>query len=174
LKYKPVIVIAIDDHKNLHKIAKFYRTNKSYSWKDEKAKRPLFVDTLGPFLYFEKEVPEELQLPLWQYGQIKFDKLELYKKSYVDSLKIPTVRLNSLIRDNCISCHKISGLGGNAHHINAINLTKEPGYALPLGDYTKTVKQTFLFDQTRVALEIGVNPNPVHEDTAQELLDYLY
>ena len=160
--------------KNLHKIAKFYRTNKSYSWKDEIATRPLFVDTLGPFLYFEKEVPEELKLPLWQYGQIKFNKIELHKKSHVERLQTPSTGLNTLIHNNCISCHKISGIGGNAHHINAINLTKEPGYALPLGDYTKTVMHTFLYDQTKVALEIGVHPNPVHEVTAKELLDYLY
>ena len=173
-KYKPNIVIAVDNIKNTHSLAHFYRTNQSYSWKNENSERVLFVDALGPFLYFNEDVPVKFQLPLWQYTQILFESLELSENNPLEGLEISDRDVSNLIHGNCISCHKVFGFGGEAHHINALTLVKEPGFALPLENYDKKVMQNFLFNQTEVAAQIGVNPNPVPKDVALKLLDYLY
>ncbi len=62
-KYKPAIVVGLDHVSNLYSLTRFYRTKKSYSWVPEDAPRHQFVESLGPFLFFEKPLPANLKLP---------------------------------------------------------------------------------------------------------------
>ena len=173
-EFKPVIVIGLDHVKNMYSFSKFYRTNKSYSWIDEEKARSLFVESLGPFLFFEKTLPESLKLPLWQYGQILFDTIELRDNNPLKKFDNLQTDLKDIITTNCVSCHKVYGVGGRMHHIGALSEKELPGFGLELESYDRSVMERFLFHQKEVAAEIGVVPNPVSHSVAEKMLDYLY
>ncbi|MGH1537353.1 MAG: hypothetical protein ACRBDX_04815 [Gammaproteobacteria bacterium] len=173
-EYKPMIVVGLDYVSNLYSLARFYETKKSYSWVAEDAPRQLFVDSLGPFLFFEKPLPENLRLPLWQYGQIMFESIEITKNNPLVSFNNLEPDLSKVLVGNCISCHEVSGIGGRAHHINAFTRELSPGFGLPLESYENKVMKNFLYNQEAVAAEIGVIPNPVSEVIAKKMLNYLY
>jgi hypothetical protein len=173
-KFKPIIVIGLDHIKNLYTLTKFYRTKRSYSWLDDIEPRPLFVESLGPFLFFEKPLPNHLKLPLWQYGQILLDTIELKNNNPLKKFDNLQLELKDTINNNCVSCHKIFGTGGRAHHIDAFTGEELPGFGLALELYDRNVMKRFLFNQNEVAGEIGVIPNPVSNGVAVEMLDYLY
>ncbi len=65
--YKPVIVIGVDDEKNLFKLQLFYRMAREYSWL-EGAAPPDMALPLGAFVYFENAPPRALRPQLWHYG----------------------------------------------------------------------------------------------------------
>ena len=173
-EFKPVIVTGLDQVKNMYTFSKFYRTNKSYSWIDEEKSRSLFVESLGPFLFFEKTLPENLKLPLWQYGQILFDTIELRDNNPFKKFENLQTDLKDIITTNCVSCHKVFGIGGRMHHIGALSEKELPGFGLALESYDRSVMERFLFHQKEVAAEIGVIPNPVSHSVAEKILDYLY
>ena len=173
-EFKPVIVIGLDHVKNMYSFSKFYRTNKSYSWIDEEKSRSLFVESLGPFLFFEKTLPENLELPLWQYGQILFETIELSDSNPLKKFDNLQTDLKDIIKSNCVSCHKVFGIGGRMHHIGALSEKELPGFGLALESYDRSVMERFLFHQKEVAAEIGVTPNPVSRSVAEKMLDYLY
>ena len=173
-EFKPVIVTGLDHVKNMYSFSKFYRTNKSYSWIDEETSRSLFVESLGPFLFFEKKLPENLKLPLWQYGQILFDTIKLKDNNPLKKFDTLQTDLKDIINTNCVSCHKVFGIGGRMHHIGALSEKELPGFGLALESYDQSVMERFLFHQKEVAAEIGVIPNPVSHSVAEKMLDYLY
>ena len=173
-EFKPVIVTGLDHVKNMYLFSKFYRTNKSYSWIDEVNSRSLFVESLGPFLFFEKTLPENLKLPLWQYGQILFDTIELRDSNPLKKFDNLQTELKDIINKNCVSCHKVFGIGGRMHHISALTGKESPGFGLELESYDRKIMERFLFHQEEVAAEIGVMPNTVSSDVATKLLEYIY
>jgi len=173
-KYKPTIVVGLDHVSNLYSLTRFYRTKKSYSWVAEDAPRHQFVESLGPFLFFEKPLPANLKLPLWQYGQIMFETIEIIKNNPLDSFDGLESELSNVLVDNCVSCHEVFGIGGRAHHINALTGETAPGFGLPLESYENNVMSNFLYNQDTVAAEIGVTPNPISVSIAKKILDYLY
>jgi len=75
---------------------------------------------------------------------------------------------------NCISCHEVFGIGGRAHHINALTGESASGFGLPLESYDSNIMKNFLYKQDAVAAEIGVIPNPISGSVAKKMLDYLY
>lgn len=173
-KYKPAIVVGLDHVSNLYSLTRFYRTKKSYSWVPEDAPRHQFVESLGPFLFFEKPLPANLKLPLSQYGQIMLETIEVTKNNPLDSFDDLDSDLSNVLLGNCISCHEVFGIGGRAHHIVALTGEVAPGFGLPLDSYENKVMKNFLYNQDAVAAEIGVIPNPVSGSVAKKILDYLY
>jgi len=173
-KYKPTIIVGLDHVSNLYSLTRFYRTKKSYTWVAEDTPRHQFVESLGPFLFFEKPIPANLKLPLWQYGQIMFETIEITKNNPLNSFDDLESDLSNVLVDNCISCHKVFGIGGRAHHINALTGESAPGLGIPLESYEINVMKNFLYNQDAVAAEIGVIPNPVSGSVAKKMLDYLY
>ena len=65
--YKPVIVIGVDDEKNLFRFSTFYRMFHEYSWKPGAQPPPLTM-TLGAFIYFLEPPPKELAAQSWHFG----------------------------------------------------------------------------------------------------------
>ena len=173
-KYKPTIIVGLDHVSNLYSLTRFYRTKKSYTWVAEDAPRHQFVESLGPFLFFEKPLPANLKLPLWQYGQIMFETIEITKNNPLGSFDGLDSDLSNVLLGNCISCHKVSGIGGRAHHIVALTGESAPGFGLPLESYKNKVMKNFLYNQDAVAAQIGVIPNPISGSVAKKMLDYLY
>jgi hypothetical protein len=81
--YQPVIVIGLDDEKNLFQLGVFYRAHREYSWKSG-AQPPMMARPLGAFIHFLKEPPWPY---LWNHTRRKSGRLlsstktELRKKS---------------------------------------------------------------------------------------------
>jgi arylformamidase len=169
--YKPVIVVGLDDEKNLFRLGVFYRPNQEYSWKNG-PQPPMMARPLGAFIYFLKEPPEELRLQPAQYG--------LTESSFKFTTSDPLAQLKDLkkdvyeavtFRNGCVYCHDLRGVGSRSHHVVAATGAAHGGFALPLESYPPEVWKTFMFDQQTVAEKIGAHPNPVAEPSRKALFD---
>lgn len=61
-RYKPVIVVGIDDERNMFRFAIFYQALRQYSWVEDGERPPLMVRSVGAFIHFRKEPPPEFKL----------------------------------------------------------------------------------------------------------------
>ncbi len=172
--YEPVIVIGIDDVANLFRLHYFYRTKAGYSWKPDEQPR-LSVRPLGAFLHFRKPVPEVLAVRLSIRSKLSFGGMSFAADNPLATLDALTPSLKKVmtLRNDCIYCHQLDGIGGKARHLVAVSGEPQPGFALPLRSYSKEVLNRFFFDQASVAAKIGAIPNPVPPEQAKELYDFL-
>ncbi|TMB67487.1 MAG: hypothetical protein E6J54_20095 [Deltaproteobacteria bacterium] len=169
--YKPVIVIGLDDEKNLFRLGVFYRANLEYSWKSG-PQPPMMARPLGAFIHFLKEPPDELAPQPAQYG--------LTPESFRLAGKDPLASLRGLRKDiyeamtyrnGCVYCHSFRGIDSRSHHVIASTGAPHGGFALPLSSYPAEVWKSFIFDQNKVANKIGASPNMVVPETRQALFD---
>ena len=169
--YKPVIVIGLDDEKNLFRLGVFYRANLEYSWKSG-PQPPMMARPLGAFIHFLKEPPDELAPQPAQYG--------LTPESFRLAGKDPLASLRGLRKDiyeamtyrnGCVYCHSFRGIDSRSHHVIASTGAPHGGFALPLPSYPAEVWKSFIFDQNKVANKIGASPNMVVPETRQALFD---
>jgi acetyl esterase/lipase len=171
--YQPVIVIGLDDEKNLFRLGVFYRANREYSWKHG-PQPPMMARPLGAFIHFLKQPPEELAPQPAQYA--------LTEDSFRLMAADPLVSLNELRKDvyeamtyrnGCVYCHSFGAIGSRSHHVTAAKGAAHGGFALPLTSYPPEVWKNFIFDQDAVAKKIGASPNSVDEDTQQALYELI-
>src|SRR5438105_4486907 len=155
--YKPVIVIGLDDEKNLFRLGVFYRANLEYSWKSG-PQPPMMARPLGAFIHFLKEPPDELAPQPAQYG--------LTPESFRLAGKDPLASLRGLRKDiyeamtyrnGCVYCHSFRGIDSRSHHVIASTGAPHGGFALPLPSYPAEVWKSFIFDQNKVANKIGAS-----------------
>jgi len=169
--YQPVIVIGIDDEKNLFRWSVFYRMHREYSWKSGAAPPPLAMP-LGAFVYFLKEPPPELAAQSWHFGLTA----DSFRRFHDDPLKairdLPKDVEEALtFRNGCVYCHAFRGVGARSHHVHALTGAAQGGFALPLEDYPPEVWREFIFNQVEVAKRMGATPNLVRESARQPLFD---
>lgn len=169
-RFKPVIVIGVDDEKNLFRFSVFYRMHHEYSWKPG-APPPLTL-TLGAFVHFLEEPPRELAAQSWHFGltensfrTVKEDPLKAIRDVPKDVEEALT------FRNGCIYCHSFRGIGARSHHVHAMTGKPQGGFALPLEGYPPEVWKTFMFDQEAVAKKMGATPNIVQESARQPLFE---
>jgi arylformamidase len=169
--YRPVIVVGLDDEKNLFKLGVFYRAFREYSWKTG-APPPLMARPLGAFLHFLKEPPPEIALQAAQFALTE-DSFRLVTNDPLAGLSdLPKELYRVLtVRNGCVYCHSLRGLGSRSHHIVAATGNAYGGEALPLEAYPPQVWHTFIFDQLNVAKKIGASPNVVQESVRQPLFE---
>lgn len=171
-QYEPVIVLALDDEKNLFRLPTFYLTDRQYSWK-EAEKTQVSARVLGAFLHFRKPVPQALYVALNKRIAIRFESIAYHKDNPLAVLgDIPDNVLSTII-GNCVYCHQVRNVGGYAGHINAGTGKLQGGFALALESYPLPVLKAFLFNQHEVAKKIGVNANLLPEPTAKALFEWL-
>jgi len=169
--YKPVIVIGIDDEKNLFRLGTFYRGLREYSWKSG-PQPPLMARPVGAFIHFLKEPPLEF------LGRPSLDALatDSFRLTETDPLAplgdVPREVYQVLTRQNgCLYCHNFRGIGSRSHHKSASDGASHGGFALPLEEYPPAVWKAFIFDNQAVAAKIGASPNAVDEEARQALYD---
>jgi len=160
-KYRPVIVIGIDDEKNLFRFSSFYRMRREYSWKPGPIPPPLALP-LGGFIYFLDPPPRELLAQSWHFGLTEGS----FRKVKDDPLKairdVPKAVEEALtFRNGCVYCHSFRGIGSRSHHVDALTGKPQGGFALPLESYPSEVWRSFIFDQVEVAKKMGATPNIV-------------
>jgi len=169
--YKPVIVVGLDDEKNLFKLGVFYRALLEYSWKPG-PQPPMMARPLGAFIHFLKPPPPELALQAAQFGLTE-DSFHWAMSDPLAGLKDLPKNLYEVVtaRNGCIYCHSLHGLGSRSHHIVAATGTAYGGEAIPLESYPPEVWRNFIFDQPSVAKKIGASPNVVAPEMRQSLFD---
>ena len=171
--YKPVIVIGLDDEKNLFKLGVFYRALREYSWKSG-ARPPMMARPLGAFFHFLKEPPQAFALQAAQFALTE-DSFRLVANDPLADLKDLRKELHETVtvRNGCVYCHGLRGMNARSHHIVAATGTAHGGEALPLEAYPPEVWRTFIFDQLSAAKKIGASPNVVAEAVRQEFFELI-
>ena len=170
-KYRPVIVIGIDDEKNLFRFSSFYRMRREYSWKSGPQPPPLALP-LGAFIYFLDPPPRELVAQSWHFGLIEKSFRRL-KNDPLEAIRdLPkTVEEALTFRNGCVYCHSFRGVGSRSHHVDALTGKPHGGFALPLESYPSEVWRAFMFDQANVAKKMGATPNIVSDTAREELFN---
>jgi acetyl esterase/lipase len=171
--YKPVVVVGVDDEKNLFRFSTFYRMYHEYSWKPAAQPRPPpLTMTLGAFIHFLEPPPRELAAQSWHYGLTE-NSFRRVKDDPLKSIRnVPRDVEDALtFRNGCIYCHSFRGVGSRSHHVHALTGKQQGGFALPLEDYPPEVWRNFIFNQVEVAKKMGATPNIVRESARQALFD---
>ena len=170
-RFKPVIVIGVDEERNLFRFSSFYRMHHEYSWRPGGA-TPTLTLTLGAFIHFLENPPPELAAQSWHFGLTD----DSFRRSQSDPLKtvraVPKDVEEALtFRNGCVYCHSFRGVGAASHHVNAMTGKPQGGFALALESYPPEVWKTFMFDQETVAKKMGATPNLVRDSARQPLFD---
>ncbi len=177
---KPVIVVGIDDERNLFRLFVTYNVHRTYSWKAETETRPLLVRNVGAFLYvpgdagagvdpsdagaFHVTTMADFALTTASFHLTEQDPLAVTRKM---PKPVAAVLTNE---QGCLQCHALRGNGGRAHHLRAADGKLAEAFALPLEEYPREVLKRFLFEQDAVAKSFGVGPLHVSGPVATQLL----
>lgn len=169
--YKPVIVVGLDEEKNLFRLGVFYRANLEYTWKAG-PQPPMMARPLGAFIHFLKDPPPEIPVHQAQFA--------LTEDSFRQVVDDPLARLKDLrkdvyealtFRNGCLYCHSLRGVGPQSHHVTASTGNAHGGLALPLESYPLEVWRSFIFNQNAIAQKIGASANPVAESARQAFFE---
>jgi hypothetical protein len=174
---KPVIVVGIDDEKNLFRLFVTYNVHRTYSWKPETEPRPLLVRSIGAFLYVPSETappsPDGTLHPLTGADfALTPSSFKVVAKDPLAAARVtPKPVAGALVNEQgCLQCHALRGEGARAHHVRADNGKLAEGFGLALEEYPPEVMRRFLFEQKDVAKSFGVGPLELSEPTAKALL----
>jgi acetyl esterase/lipase len=169
--YDPVLVVGLDDEKNLFRLSIFYRGQREYSWKDGPMP-PMMARPLGAFVHFMKEPPPDVELEARHFG-LTDDSFRLVANDPLAALRdLPKDVFDTVTERNaCVYCHSWRGAGTTSHHVTAETGSAHGGMALPLESYPPEVWKAFLFDHEAVVRKIGVRPNPVADPARQALYE---
>jgi acetyl esterase/lipase len=171
LPYEPVLVVGIDDERNLFRFGSPTRAKREYSWIKPKGRLQPIFRPIGAFVHFRRPAPARLFPHFTAYFSIPVDGLSLHHGNpvpYLDDLPA-VVRPAFTYQNGCASCHQFRGWGPRAGHVNLWTGKLQGGYALPLEDYPPAVWRSFVFHQKRNAALIGAIPNMVDPKAQQAL-----
>lgn len=173
-QHEPVIVIGVDDERNLYRLFTWYRLKREYSWKPGDAPSPpTMIRPTGPFLFFPGGAPARLRTAtLAPYG-LTTTSFRFTEKDPLAAARAsrPVLREALIGREGCLTCHALRGEGARAHHVRAADGKPHGGFALPLEEYPPDVLHRFLFEQKTVAEGFGVGPLEVSEPVAHAIED---
>ncbi len=170
--FRPVVVVGLDDERNLFRITDVYHTRRMYSWAEPERRR-IMARPLGAFLYFQDEPPE---------GRFvrDFGRYALEPGSFRRSADDPLAALRDLpvplhafvtVEKGCVSCHRLRGVGSNAAHIRLGDAQLTGGVALDLEQYPAEAWRRYCFEQERVADEVGATPVDLPPERIRELYE---
>jgi hypothetical protein len=170
---RPLVVIGLDDERNLFRITDVYHTLREYTWQGRETSAVTMARPLGGFVFFPDGAPPEL-------GHEVFGRYALTPESFRLSDADPLAAVRDLPPDldafvlrevACLACHSFRGAGARAGHIRARDGELVGGFALPLESYPPEVWRRYVFEQRAVAAEIGASPVPLDGPIAQRLYD---
>ena len=169
--YEPVIVVGIDDERNLFRFVTFYQAAREYSWIARKEPMPVMARALGAMIYFRKPPPRSLWVSAFQNTSLTLDSFAVVPDDPLRTIRdLPPDLFAVMTSTNgCVTCHVYRGLGTRAKHLVATTLAPHGGMALTLESYAPAVWKDFMFNQAAVARKIGVTPNPVAGDAGPAL-----
>jgi acetyl esterase/lipase len=173
LEYDPVIVVGIDDEKNLFHYGIPYRNRREYSWIDRTEPMPVAFRALGAMVHFRKAPSKDLILGFSADMSLTADGFHLEEHSPMQEFPdLPDVLKPVMTYANgCFSCHTIRGVGSLSFHNRFDSGAEQGGRALPLEDYPPEVWKRFVFQQPQAAGLIGVIPNLIAEPAQAPLYE---
>jgi acetyl esterase/lipase len=170
--YRPVVVVGLDEEKNLFRLVDVYHTEREYTWRGQ-PERKLLARPLGAFLYFLDEPPEPVGPAVFGRFGLVPDGFRLEARDPLARLRdLPEPLFELLTRDKaCVSCHSFHGVGARAGHIRLRDGERVGGFALPLEEYPAEVWRRYVFEQGDVAREIGATPVDLDETVKSPLYE---
>jgi acetyl esterase/lipase len=169
----PRVVVGIDEERNPFRIVDLYHTLRQYSWRGDGPRFQTMARPLGGFLLFPGEEPAAL-------GSRVFGRYALTPESFRLGAADPWAAVRDLPDDlspavtrelACVACHQLRGAGSRAGHLRASDAALVGGFGLALEDYPAEVWRRYVFEQKRVAAEIGATPVRLEGAFAQRLYD---
>ncbi len=157
---RPVLVIGLDERRNLFQIVDFYRRRASTA-APASSPSPFLARPLGAFLHFREEPPPALDpYGFARYGLV-IESLRVVEEDPLAPLRdLPAPVLEALTgAPACLGCHSLRGVGGRATHLRAEDGRPYTG-ARPLADYPAEVLGQLLRDPQGVAAALGGPPKP--------------
>ena len=169
--YQPVIVVGLDDERNLFRLTVFYQNKLEYSWKPDAPY--LMARSIGAFIHFLKPPPAELQPPTASMYALTTESFRLFESNPLAVMAdLPKDVYDVMYHRNaCFSCHGFRGTDVRAGHVRARNGELSGGFAIPLESYSPEVFRRFMFEQDKSAAMMGVRPNAVVGPSARQLHD---
>jgi hypothetical protein len=172
---KPVIVVGIDDERNLFRLLVTYNVYRSYTFRPETEPRPLLARPVGAFLHFPNG--SDIAPRVLTFGDFSLTPSSFRVKSEdplapVRALPKPLQQVLTA-EQGCLQCHSLRGSGARSHHLRAVDGKVTGGEALALEDYTREVLRRFLFAQDEVAQIFGVAPIRLEKSSAALLFQEL-
>lgn len=169
--YQPVIVVGLDDERNLFRLTVFYQNKLEYSWKSDTPY--LMARSVGAFIHFLRPPPAELQPPTASVYALTADSFRLFEKNPLEKMAdLPKDVYDVMYHRNaCFSCHSFRGTDVRAGHVRARNGEPSGGFAIALESYASDVFRRFMFEQDKSAALMGVRPNAVVGPVARRLHD---
>ena len=170
--FRPVVVIGLDDERNLFRITDVYHTRRMYSWAEPERRR-VMAQPLGGFLYFLEEPPRD-------FAPRDFGRYGLEPGSFQRSREDPLAPLRDLpprllafvtTEKGCLGCHRLRGAGANAAHLALADAALTGGVALDLEQYPAEAWRRYCFEQAAVADEVGATPVDLPADITRELYE---
>ena len=174
-KYEGLLVIGIDDVRNLFRLGVPYQARREYSWIDPERPLPMMHRGLGAFVHFRRpEGAPKILLPRFTAPfSIPGDGLSTANSSPLEEYgDLPEELIPAFTWQNgCFSCHKIRDIGSRSFHNTAANGKAHGGYAIDLEDYPPDVWKRFVFEQRKAAGMIGAIPNVVDEAVREPIYE---
>ena len=176
-KEKPVIVVGIDDERNLFRLLVTYNVYRTYTFKPETETEPrsLLARPVGAFLHFPNAsdaAPHVVTFADFALTRSSFRVVNHDPLATVRALPKPLLRTLTG-EQGCLQCHSLHGTGARSHHIRAVDGKPSGGDALAFEEYPREVLERFLFKQDEVAQMFGVAPIRVEKAVATQLLQEL-
>jgi hypothetical protein len=170
-KERPVIVVGMDDERNLFRLLVTYNVYRTYTFKPETEPRPLLARPVGGFLYFPKaRRPRAVTFADFALTTSSFRVIGDDPLASVRALPKPLLRTLT-DEQGCLQCHSLRGAGARSHHLRALDGKPTGGDALAFEEYPREVMRRFLFEQDEVAQIFGVAPIRVDKQVATQLID---
>jgi acetyl esterase/lipase len=155
--YEPVVVVGLDDERNLFEVVDLYNTRRRYTWKQPEPETWILARPLGGFLHFRKQPPRELLGSVFGLFALTPEGLRVRQQDPMAALRDLAPDLQDfLTREKaCVSCHRFRGAGARAGHIRASDGELVGGFGLALEEYPEDAWRRYVFEQGDVAAEIG-------------------
>jgi hypothetical protein len=168
---KPVIVVGIDEERNLFRLFVTYNVHRTYSWKPDAEPRPLLVRHVGAFLHVPGDAAEGLHVVTLADFALTTSSFRVTDKDPLAGARAMTKPVAATLTNEqgCLQCHALRGEGARAHHLRASDGKIAEAHGLALEEYPRDVLSRFLFEQDAVAKSFGVSPLHVAEPTAKLL-----
>ena len=173
-RQRPVIVIGLDDERELFRLYQRYHPKREHSWEEPQTPIPWMIRPLGPFLYYPNAPDPRLEPATLAHYALQPEGFALSNEDPLGSARnVPAPVAEMLFGSTagCLTCHRFRGVGARSHHTQATNGRPHGGYALSFEDYERGVMERFLFDQELVAKTIGVSPFAINRASATLLLE---
>ncbi|MBM3777777.1 MAG: hypothetical protein FJW23_05995 [Acidimicrobiia bacterium] len=169
---RPLLVIGVDDERDLFRWGVSYRTLVDYTWEPEaKAPRPWLIRPLGAFLHVRGAAESAGFGATYARFAIHPGSFRWERQDPFDRLAAVDPQAADLLARNgaCLECHAFRGVGPASGHVDAATGGRAGGMALALENYPDAVLQRFLFDQEAVAKQVGVSPLSVGPSEARRI-----